>query len=203
MPVVAGLVLASSLALTAVAAAETPLQEYQRSGRITPCKYSSGQLQGSVPNDIEQYAPEYKSQLDAAARDRARGCGGGASSSGSGPAGAGGGSGGTPGAGAPHKPPAPPKVASANGAPVGGALPAPAKLAHSDAATPAPIVALAILAAIGLLGAGLAGAGRYLGLGLDEFAPAGHALDEAGMRLGAAVTGATDWARAALSGRSS
>jgi hypothetical protein len=199
MPFVAGFVLAALLFVTAVAAAETPLQEYQRSGQITPCKYSSGQLQGSVPNDIEQYAPEYKSQLDAAARDRARGCGGGASSAPNGPTGSGG-SGAAPPA-TPHKPPAPPKVAGAYGPPVGGALPSPAKLAHSDAATPAPIVALAILAAIGLLGAGLAGAGRYLGLGLDGLAPAGHALDEAGMRLGAATSGAADWARAALSGR--
>ncbi|PZS35131.1 MAG: hypothetical protein DLM61_02410, partial [Pseudonocardiales bacterium] len=62
---------------SAVVASATPLQEYQSTGRISPCKYSPGQLGGGVPNDVAQYAPEYKSQLEAAARQRARGCGSG------------------------------------------------------------------------------------------------------------------------------
>src|SRR3954467_1061966 len=77
----------AALALAAPAWAASPLDEYQQTGHITPCRYSSNQLQGSVPNDVAQYAPEYASQLQAAARQRASGCGGAA------PPGAGGGGG--------------------------------------------------------------------------------------------------------------
>jgi hypothetical protein len=64
-----------ALGVAGPAWAGSPLDEYQQTGHITPCKYSSGQLQGSVPNDVAQYAPEYASQLQAAARERASGCG--------------------------------------------------------------------------------------------------------------------------------
>ena len=73
----------ATLALAGPAWAASPLDEYQQSGHITPCRYSSGQLQGSVPNDVAQYAPEYQAQLQAAARQRASGCGGAAGSGGS------------------------------------------------------------------------------------------------------------------------
>src|SRR6266849_2371465 len=66
----------AALALAGPAWAASPLDEYQQTGHITPCRYSSNQLQGSVPNDVAQYAPEYASQLQAAARERASGCGG-------------------------------------------------------------------------------------------------------------------------------
>jgi hypothetical protein len=69
----------TALALAAPAWAASPLDEYQQTGHITPCRYSSAQLQGAVPNDVAQYAPEYASQLQAAARERASGCGGSAS----------------------------------------------------------------------------------------------------------------------------
>jgi len=65
----------ASLTLAGPAWAASPLDEYQQTGHITPCRYSSDQLQGSVPNDVAQYAPEYASQLQAAARQRASGCG--------------------------------------------------------------------------------------------------------------------------------
>jgi hypothetical protein len=65
----------AALTLAGPAWAASPLDEYQQTGHITPCRYSSDQLQGAVPNDVAQYAPEYASQLQAAARQRASGCG--------------------------------------------------------------------------------------------------------------------------------
>src|SRR5438552_12571550 len=72
----------AALGLAAPAWAASPLNEYQQSGHITPCRYSPGQLEGSVPNDVAQYAPEYASALQAAARERASGCGGAAAAAG-------------------------------------------------------------------------------------------------------------------------
>ncbi|MDX6660583.1 MAG: hypothetical protein QOJ55_1405 [Solirubrobacteraceae bacterium] len=87
----------AALALAGPAWAASPLDEYQQTGHITPCRYSSNQLQGSVPNDVAQYAPEYASQLQTAARERASGCGGsgrgGTTGRGASAGGAGGGSG--------------------------------------------------------------------------------------------------------------
>jgi hypothetical protein len=87
----------AALGISGPAWAGSPLDEYQQTGHITPCRYSSGQLQGSVPNDVAQYAPEYAAQLQAAARERASGCGsspnGGATGRGAGAGGSGGGSG--------------------------------------------------------------------------------------------------------------
>src|SRR3954467_11324779 len=87
----------AALALAAPAWAASPLDEYQQTGHITPCRYSSAQLQGAVPNDVAQYAPEYASQLQAAARERASGCGGSGSGAGTGRDAAGGGTGAGPG----------------------------------------------------------------------------------------------------------
>ena len=88
----------AALAIAGPAWAASPLDEYQQTGHITPCRYSSDQLQGSVPNDVAQYAPEYASQLQAAARQRASGCGssgGGGGSAGRGAAAGGSGGGGS------------------------------------------------------------------------------------------------------------
>ena len=65
----------AALGAAAPASAQSPLNEYQQTGQITPCRYSSGQLNGPVPNDVAQYAPEYQSALQSAARERASGCG--------------------------------------------------------------------------------------------------------------------------------
>jgi hypothetical protein len=90
----------ATLGLAGPAWAASPLDEYQQTGHITPCRYSAGQLQGSVPNDVAQYAPEYAAALQSAARQRASSCGGaaavgGSSGRGVGPGGAGGGPGGS------------------------------------------------------------------------------------------------------------
>jgi hypothetical protein len=50
--------------------------EYQRTGRVDGCKYSAKELaeaQREVPNDIEQYAPDFPAALEAAAEQRASG----------------------------------------------------------------------------------------------------------------------------------
>jgi len=188
------------LALPAGASA-SPLDEYQQTGHITPCKYNAGQLQGDVPNDVAQYAPEFLSQLQAAARDRARGCGGGGGSAGGGGgnaqsaagvgvAAAGGGGGG-------GRPPGPPKAAPVK--PIGPALSIPRNVTPTSSGvgtTPGPVLALAILAALALLAVLVAVGARLLGFGSGWTAPGRHALREAGMRAGAAVTGVADWARA-------
>jgi hypothetical protein len=192
----------AALALTAAPAAASPLDEYQQTGHISPCKYSAGQLQGSVPNDVAQYAPEYLSQLQAAARDRARGCGAGTAPGASGGGaskaavggvaavvgGGGGGSGRAPG---------PPHAVAAKR--IGPALNLPRTVspaATGVGTTPGPVLALAILAALALLAAVLALATRALGFGAGWTSPGRHALREAGMRIGAAITGVADWARA-------
>jgi hypothetical protein len=197
------LVACTCLALPAGAAA-SPLDEYQQTGHITPCKYNAGQLQGDVPNDVAQYAPEFLSQLQAAARDRARGCGGGGSSS----SGAGGDNhsaaavgvaaagGGGKGSGS-GRPPGPPKTAPVK--PIGPALSIPRNVTPTSSGvgtTPGPVLALAILAVLALLAALVAFGARALGVGAGWSAPGRHALREAGMRVGAAITGIADWARA-------
>ncbi len=50
--------------------------EYQTTGKVDGCKHSAAELQSAkahVPNDIEQYAPDFPEALDAAAAKRAQG----------------------------------------------------------------------------------------------------------------------------------
>lgn len=193
------------LAFAVVASAATPLEEYQSTGRITPCKYKPGQLGGNVPNDIDQYAPEYKAQLEAAARQRARGCSGssssGKSSGGGGAVPGGGSSGGGTGAAAgspapPSATPAAPPLDPTTGDPVTGSA-QPATTGSRDAGTSAWLIVLLILGGLLLLAALLALVGRYLGWSPRWAAPAVHALREAGMRIGTTAGGVADWARPA------
>jgi hypothetical protein len=62
--------------------------------------------------------------------------------------------------------------------------------------TPGPVLALAVLTALALLAAVLTLVARLLGWGTGWTSPGRHALREAGMRVGTAVTGIADWARA-------
>jgi hypothetical protein len=188
----------AGLALPAGAGAASPLDEYQQTGHITPCKYGADQLGGSVPNDVAQYAPEYASQLQAAARDRARGCGGATGGGTSAPAAAAAaGVAATGGGGGTRPPPAPPKAAAAKR--IGPALSLPRTVsptASGIGTAPGPVLALAVLAALALLAAALALVARLLGWGTGWTASGRHALREAGMRVGTAVTAVADWARA-------
>ena len=75
--------LALTAALVALAAPvasadsfDSVFHDYQRDGRIDPCKHTTAQLERArdqVPPDIEQYAPDFPDALDAAIEARARG----------------------------------------------------------------------------------------------------------------------------------
>ncbi|HEV2813940.1 MAG TPA: hypothetical protein VGW10_11870, partial [Solirubrobacteraceae bacterium] len=74
------LALAAALALlVAPAASADPFDDvfadYQKDGKIDPCAHSPEELQqakSDIPNDIEQYAPDFPAELDAAMEERAR-----------------------------------------------------------------------------------------------------------------------------------
>lgn len=208
---VAGSAVILLLAAAVAASAATPLQEYQRSGQITPCKYTSGQLGGKVPNDVEQYAPDYKSQLEAAARQRARGCGGsnggGAASSGGGAipgggaaatggGGAGPGGTGASGSGSPAAVPPAPPIDPTTGEPATG-IGQPAITASDKAGISTSLLLLLIVGGLVVLGALLALVARYLGWSPRWLAPAMHSVREARMRIGTTAGGFADWARPA------
>jgi cobalamin biosynthesis Mg chelatase CobN len=73
------LVVACSLAAAPSASAnafQDLFKEYQRTGTVNGCKNSAKDLKkakGEVPNDIEQYAPDFPAALDAALAQRASG----------------------------------------------------------------------------------------------------------------------------------
>lgn len=178
---------ALSAALAPVAGAESPLSEYQRTGVISPCKHSPGSLGGPIPADVEQYAPDYQAALNDAAR---AGCGG--SSAASTPT--------TttpqttkkddntPGATFIRKPPAPPSPpppsADRNDPPVNLPLDA-----STQTSTPLPVTLLAVLLLLFLIGATVAGLGRWLGWGTERLDPLRHAVDELSLKLGRSPRG--------------
>src|SRR5215203_4471682 len=111
---VLGLAFAAAPAAHAASAFEQVLSDYQKDGKIDPCAHSEDTLRdaaGQIPNDIEQYAPDFPTALQDAIDARTQGkCAG----SGGGSGGSGGSSGGggvvpppaatTPGATAPSTP---------------------------------------------------------------------------------------------------
>jgi len=178
--------LSLSLAAAPAAPAQSPLDEYQRSGRVTPCKYSPGQLNGAVPNDIEQYAPDF----EAALRDAARGGCSTAKNPNVEP---------NPtdeegdpvdpetdrelaaGSSYVKPPPQPPIVALEPARPATAHVPL---AVETDRSTPAPIIALAVMLLLTVLAGIAAGVWRYMGWGLGPLAPLRHAFGEAGVRAG-------------------
>ena len=172
----AGAALACLLAAPPSALADSALEQYQRTGRIDPCTASTG---GGVPNDVEQYAPDYLQALKDAQR---RGCNRGVSETK--PTDTENGvpvaSGGTlpPGSTYVPKPPAPPKTFGDDK--VVKHLPL---ASGRDVTTPAPVIFLAVMALLALVGGGVAATWRYMGWGLDRFRPIRHAFGEAGFRL--------------------
>jgi hypothetical protein len=185
-----------SLALAAPASAESALEQYQRTGRIDPCNREG--IAG-VPNDVEQYAPDFLEALRDAQR---RGCDAGASPTEPTQ---------TDDTGAPvvagaqippgsryvPKPPAPPRPPYR-----GGEATTPLPLATStDMRTPAPILALAIMAALALAGTGALAVWRLMGWGGEWASPLRHGFGELGLRMGAAGAATADWARDLLGRR--
>jgi hypothetical protein len=168
------------LALAPAASAETALDQYQRTGQINPCTASGGP--GDIPNDVEQYAPDFLEAYRAAQR---AGCqrpdvsttrptdsdagvpvdGGGAPL--------------PPGTTFVPKPPAPPKQVGGADRPIRHT---PLSVS-SDTTTPLPVLALGLILLLLIAGGAFAATWRYMGWGLDGLDPARHAAGEARMRF--------------------
>jgi hypothetical protein len=175
--IVAGAACAWLLATAPAAVADTPLEQYQRTGKIDPCTASGG---GPIPNDIEQYAPDFPAALEDARR---RGCTRGVSQTkptDTTKAGVPVGTGGPlpPGSTYVPKPPAPPQLF--RDAKVVRHLPL---ASGADVQTPAPVIVLAVMALLALAGGALAATSRYMGWGLDRLDPLRHAFGEAAFRV--------------------
>jgi hypothetical protein len=211
--------LVAALAAPATARADAfgdVFADFQTDGKIDPCKHSQGKLRdarGDIPNDIEQYAPDFPAALDAALEDRAKGrCergggGGGGNTGGGGAPGAPGGSGAPP-PGAPAPAPGAPGAAPGGGTPAppasfepappaadGAVARAAAAPADDGSDAPAPVLLLAILAGLLALALLLWGAFRFFAWEPRWLLAARHATAEAGWRAGGAWADFTDWVR--------
>ena len=187
-------------------------KEYQSTGKINPCKHSEAELKSAlsnIPNDIDAYAPDFRTALQGALEVRtAGGCdkSGGAASGGTA----------APGASGQGTPPgATPTPTSTTPAPAGSTVtPAPkpdptaapaandraivdtARAAQtSDAGTPAPVVALGVLGALLALGGLLYGLAHWLAWDPRWAQRTRHGLAEAGWRVGSTWSEFADWVR--------
>lgn len=178
------------------------LTDYATDLKLDACKYTEEELKqvkDVIPNDIDQYAPDFPAELDAAIERRASGACGGGGGGGGGDGAAGGGAAG--GDDTPAPPPTPqstPGVAQAPPAPAAAptAAPAVANSAIVDAArtnadgsdAPFPLIALAILAAAMLMASAAYGAVRWWAWEPAWMVRTRHATAEAGWRA------STTWA---------
>ena len=189
--------------------------DYQEDARIDACKHSERDLKaakGQVPNDIEQYAPDFPAALDEALEDRARsGC---EADERQAPATS----------AAPAAPAAPSDGGGGQAAPEAGAAPAPvpgttvpqppgsaqAVAAASDDAivnaaarqpregsdgAPAILLVLAVLGGLLLLGLLAWGLARFFAWDPAWLARSRHAVAEAGWRTSGAWADFADWLR--------
>ena len=184
---------------------------YRKTGAVDACKWSAKQLADAkrqVPNDIDQYAPDFPNALDDALQKRASGaC---SKTAAAAPATS------TP-AGAPPAsptattgvppgttPPAPGTSAAAP-QPAPTSKPAPAvadnailaasKSRNSDAGIPAPLVALAIIGALMALAALLYGLARWWAWEPGWLVRWRHAGAEAGWRASGSWAEFMDWVK--------
>ena len=202
--------LAAMLALALVvpaAASADPFDDvfadYQKDGKIDPCAHTPEELQQAkkdIPNDIEQYAPDFPAALDAAMEERARsacdGSGnaappGGTSTSAAPPV--------APGATTPNAPgqaPAPPGTAQPSTTAADGAISnAAARDKDTGSDIPAPLLALAIAGGLLALCLLLWGLFRFVAWEPTWLLNARHSVAEAGWRTGGAWADFTDWLR--------
>lgn len=207
-----------ALALTLLAAAPAAASadaltrvfgDYRADGRIDPCSHSAGALQearGNIPNDIEQYAPDFPAALDSAIEARAAGaCDRPARDTGTAPAAAAPPppSGGTraPAAPAPSAPPGSPPAPAPAARPAPGAavraLPAAdaTRLRTGAEDAPAPVILLAAILGPLLLVAALLGLLRWLAWEPRWLRSTQHAVTEAGWRASGAWADFVDWTR--------
>jgi hypothetical protein len=190
------------LAPSAGASFQSIFLDYQSDGAISACSHSLGDLQstqGQIPNDIEQYAPDFPGAVAGAIGAHARGdCEGVTPAPEP-----------TPGAAAPpppsqdvviKPPPAPPKyTAPKPAAPV--ANPLSAGLPAEDHGTPAPLIVLGAVSGLSLLAALIALVASALGLGIAWLTPIRHGISDAALRASGALETAADGVRAAASRR--
>jgi hypothetical protein len=216
--------LACAVALVAPVAAHADafdqvFAQYQHTGTIDGCKFTAKQLEqakSQVPNDIQQYAPDFPQALDAAAAVRAKGAcvkQPAAAAPTTTPA---------PVAGAGDKPPAPGPAAppgttgtatvtsggaqpaaapqpqpDPKAAPVvaDDAIPAAARIAGKSAGADSSVVLLAVLGALVVLALAAWGAARWWAFEPPWIVRWRHAIAEAGWRAGNAWSEFADWVR--------
>jgi hypothetical protein len=182
--------------------------DYQKDGRIDPCAHTPAELQSAkrdIPNDIEQYAPDFPAELDRAMEERARtNCEGGEGEETGGAApgtstGAAPPAQTTPAATTPNTPgqaPGPPGTAEPAEPAADGAI-ANAASRERDAGSdpPAPLVALAVAGGLLALSLLVWGLFRFFAWEPRWLLAARHAVAEAGWRTGGAWADFTDWLR--------
>src|SRR3954471_15025519 len=213
-----GTLIAVLLALLAVAPAAQAnafkdiFGAYRQRGQVDPCKWTAKQLSDAkrqVPNDIDQYAPDFPQALDDAIAKRAAGaCAKQAATttstaaaappttSSSGPTATTGVPPGSP-PPAPSGQQAPQPAATSKPAPAiaDGAVLAASKQRSSDAGIPAPLVALAVIAVLMMLAALLHALARWWAWEPDWLVRARHAGAEAGWRASGSWAEFMDWVR--------
>jgi hypothetical protein len=186
---------------------------YKKSGRVDGCAWSARQLADAkrqVPNDIEQYAPDFPNALnDAIAKRAAGGCSKSAAAPAT-PTAPAGGSPSSPGPTAttgvpPGTTPAAPSAGSQAPQPTPTSNPSPAigdkailaasKTRSSDAGIPAPLVALAIIGALMALAALLYALARWWAWEPHWLVRARHAGAEASWRASGSWAEFSDWLR--------
>ena len=197
---------AAALAAPAVAQAnafDQIFKDYQRTGKVEPCKYSQAQLQqaqSQVPNDVQAYAPDFPNALQAALEQRA---GGACRSGGQAPVQTT-----TAATPPPATTPAAPTPSGVTTTPAPTPDPTVAPAANdqaiartaasasgSDASVPAPVVALAVLGGLLALGGLLYGLAHWLAFDPPWAQRARFAMAEAGWRVGNTWSEFADWLR--------
>ena len=185
---------------------------YKKTGQVDACKWSAQQLADAkrqVPNDIEQYAPDFPNALNDAIQTRAAGgCSKQAAATTAATAAPPATSGSTPGptatTGVPPgttpaagSQPAPQPAPTSNPAPAiaDKAVLAASKSRSSDAGVPAPLVALAIIGAMMALAALLYGLARWWAWEPHWLVRARHAGTEASWRASGSWAEFMDWVR--------
>jgi cobalamin biosynthesis Mg chelatase CobN len=219
------IVLACAAALVMPAAAHADafdqlFKEYQSTGKVDACKHSAKQLaqaKHEVPNDIEQYAPDFPQALDAAAAQRAKGaCAKGpaaaaptttqatATATGANPPAAGSAAPGsatagtatvTSGSAQPVAAPQPQPDPKAAAAVADDAIPAAARTAGKATGAGSSVVLLAVLGVLVVLALALWGAARWWAFEPPWIVRWRHAIAEAGWRAGNAWSEFADWVR--------
>lgn len=186
---------------------------YKKTGRVDACAWSAQQLADAkrqVPNDIEQYAPDFPNALnDAIQRRAAGGCAKSAAAPAATTTAAAGGSSPGPGptatTGVPPgtTPAAPPSGQAPQPAPTSSPAPAIAdkavlaasKTRSSDAGIPAPLVALAVIGGLMALAALLYALARWWAWEPRWLVRWRHAGAEAGWRASGSWAEFMDWLR--------